>query len=100
MPVLTKELFYFHNELKKGMTGITTASCKEESLKKGLRIGQEVRISKPKGMEWGRAYEMKANKGIVTGLYPYIFTVELQGKTGIKTSFLYFQVLNKEVELC
>ncbi len=80
---------------------------KRVCLNKGLQVGQKIKVGREVNKTWGKTYVVTVNQGVITGLYPYIFTAELKANKNtvegdrniIKTSFLYSQVINGEVEL-
>ncbi len=79
---------------------------KRKCIKKGLKVGTKIKYSRIKYAGHRKPYVI-VTKGVVTGLYSYIFTVEMEAnkhtvegyKNTIRTSFLYAQVINGEVEL-
>lgn len=80
---------------------------KRVCLSKGLQVGQKIKVGREAMNIWGKIYAIKGNQGVITGLYPHIFTAELKAskhtvegdRNIIKTSFLYSQLINGEVEL-
>lgn len=88
---------------------MTIADYRKQAIQRGLRIGAKVKIVEKKKLHNRESYVIKVTNGIVTALYPYVFTVEMIGqrndimsgkKNIIKTSFQYVQVIMGEVELC
>lgn len=80
---------------------------KRKCLKSGLRIGQKIRYNKKERLQNGEK-GIIVRIGVITGLYPHIFTAELKARkhtaegyrNTIRTSFLYSQLINGEVKLC
>ena len=75
----------------------TESELRKKAIKDGLRVGKKVKIFYVKRIQGVTIRGV--HNGIVIGLYPSIFVVEIQGKTKIRESFQYKQILLGEVKL-
>ncbi|NDO46004.1 Veg family protein [Clostridium sp. MD294] len=75
------------------------SDLKEQAIKMGLQVGKNIKIKRVKRLQ-GTAIKITLT-GKVIELCPYVFIAEIQGKKeNIKESFMYSQIITREVRLC